>query len=159
MGKTIQDNRYENIGPTAWRVAYFRAQTDIKYATDIFHELDSVTKPDSPAVAEYMESARTSQLAPQFEARYKLINQLLNKYKTDQIVELAAGLTPRGLEMTDEDHCLKYAELDLPSMVKDTVPISSYFETGTLLGGDSLTTALYWSGHASRQVPHLTHFS
>ena len=116
MEQFKKENNYENIGPTAWRVAYQRTLSDIKYAKEIFDELDSFVKPSNSVQTEYMESAKTSNLAPQFEARYKLINNLLEKNKTSQILEIASGLAPRGLAMTEENPDLQYVELDLPIM-------------------------------------------
>ena len=110
--------KYENIGPTAWRVAYLRTLSDIKYAKDFFDELSIIVKPSNQTQVEYMESTKTSNLAPQFEARYKLINRLLGKYKTNQILEIASGLAPRGLAMTDENSDLQYVEVDLPAMAQ-----------------------------------------
>ncbi|MGC9968663.1 MAG: class I SAM-dependent methyltransferase [Minisyncoccia bacterium] len=112
-----KESGYEKIGPTAWGVAYFRTFSDIEYAREIFEELDGVVKPTDPVQIEFMESARKrSNLAPQFEARYKLINRLLAENKTNQILELAAGLAGRGLAMAEEDPSLQYVEVDLPVM-------------------------------------------
>lgn len=108
--------RYEKIGPTAWGVAYERSLSDIKYAKGIFDELNNVVKSINPIQIEYMESVKKSKLAPQFEARYKLINHLIEKNKINQILEIASGLSPRGLEMTDENQSLQYVEVDLPVM-------------------------------------------
>ncbi|MGC9599586.1 MAG: class I SAM-dependent methyltransferase [Minisyncoccia bacterium] len=116
MGKVKKENGYEKIGPMAWAVAYFRTFSDIKYAKEIFEELDSVVKPADPVRLEYMESAKRFNFAPQFEARYKLINRLLKENKTNQILELAAGLAGRGLAMAEEDPSLQYVEVDLPAM-------------------------------------------
>jgi O-methyltransferase involved in polyketide biosynthesis len=69
-----------------------------------------------PLEIEYMERTKSSKITPQFEARYKLINRLIEENKSNQILELASGLSPRGLEMTDNDASLAYVELDIPSM-------------------------------------------
>jgi O-methyltransferase involved in polyketide biosynthesis len=118
MNDLKKEKKYESIGPTAWRISYFRTLTDIKYAKEIFDELNTVVAPSDPVQIEYMESAKTSILAPQFEARYKLINRLLRKHQTNQILEIASGLTPRGLEMTEENPDLQYVEFDLPYMAE-----------------------------------------
>lgn len=144
---------YEKIGPTAWGVAYMRSLSDIKYAGEIFKELEVKIKPADSAGADYLETIRSSRLAPQLEARFKLINNLLQGNKTDQILEIAAGLSPRGLSMT-EDHSLKYVEVDLPEMARNKRQIvervsfrtnlerpNLYIEAGDALDLDSLLSA------------------
>lgn len=104
------ERKYENIGPTAWRVAYSRTLSDIPYSKEIFEELDAVVKPSNEAEREYMGHARASHLAPQFEARYKLIDDMIEQNGTKQVLELASGLAPRGLAMTDNDRYLEFAK-------------------------------------------------
>ena len=117
-GFNVEKSGYEKIGPTAWGVAYFRTFSDIKYAKEIFEELDLVVKPTDPAQIEYMKYVKErAGLSPQFEARYKLINKVLEENKTHQILELAAGLAGRGLAMTEMDSSLEYVEVDLPAMI------------------------------------------
>ncbi|MBN1778650.1 MAG: class I SAM-dependent methyltransferase [Candidatus Buchananbacteria bacterium] len=166
--KNIGEKKYENVGPTAWRVAYFRAQSDIKYAAEIFAELDSIVKPTTSAQIEYMESSKTSNLAPQFEARYKLIDLLLEKHKTKQILEIAAGLSPRGLAMAEADSDLQYVELDLPQMAGDKRKLlgnlfsagqaqaqsNLHIEDGDALNLDSLAAATKYFGDEPISVIH-----
>ncbi len=114
--KKEEISSYEKIGPTAWGVAWHRTFSDIKYAKEIFEELDRIVKPADPAQLEYMESVRKSKMAPQFEACYKLIDRLIAENKTNQILELAAGIAGRGLAMTQENPSLRYVEVDLPAM-------------------------------------------
>jgi len=118
MNDLKKEKNYENIAPTAWRIAYFRTLTDIKYADAILDELNKMVSLSDPVQIEYMESAKTSILAPQFEARYKLINKLVSQHQTNQILEIAAGLTPRGLEMIEKNSDLQFVELDLPHMAE-----------------------------------------
>jgi hypothetical protein len=60
MNDLKKEKKYESIGPTAWRISYFRTLTDIKYAKEIFDELNTVVAPSDPVQIEYMESAKTS---------------------------------------------------------------------------------------------------
>lgn len=115
-GRLEVEKAYERIAPTAWGVAYERAHSDIPYAKEILEEMDSVMNPSDPLQADYMDSVKRRSLAPQFEARFKLINRLFEENRTDQVLELAAGLASRGLMMTDKHPDMKYVELDLPSM-------------------------------------------
>ena len=109
---------YEKISPTAWGVAYHRVLSDIKYAKEIFDQLEKLQKTTDPIEIEYMERTKSSKITPQLEARYMLINRLYNENKTNQILEIASGLSPRGLEMTDGDPSLTYIEVDIPSMAE-----------------------------------------
>ncbi len=56
-------------------------------------------------------------MAPEMEARYKLINKLLNKYGIKQVLELAAGYSSRGLIYSKKEY--NYVELDLKSVSKN----------------------------------------
>jgi O-methyltransferase involved in polyketide biosynthesis len=61
---------------------------------------------------------RTRNVAPQFEARHKLLDRLIGQTGIKQVLEIAAGLSTRGLDMTS-DGSLTYVELDLPNMMAD----------------------------------------
>jgi len=117
--KISENSDYKKIGPTAWGVAWHRTLSDIEYAKEIFEELDEVVKPTEPAQLTYMESVKKSKIAPQIEARYKLIDKLIAENKTNQILELAAGLAGRGLVMTRDNSSLQYVEVDLPAMAEN----------------------------------------
>lgn len=56
-------------------------------------------------------------LAPEIEARYKLTNRLLDKYRIKQVLELAAGYTSRGIIYSKKGY--NYVELDLENVVKN----------------------------------------
>lgn len=101
---------YRKSEPTALLVAYARTFTDIPFSQDIFNEYEKINQahngPQMP------EELKIPSLAPRFEARYKLINQLLENTGVSQIIEVAAGLSPRGLEMTKDQETI-FVELDL----------------------------------------------
>ncbi len=144
--KIKQNNNYEKIGPTAWGVAYLRTLSDIKYAPEIFHELEKSIKPTDPEGTKYLATVRT-RMAPRFEARYKLADRLFEENKTDQILEIAAGLSPRGMAMVEENPALRYVEVDLPAMAESKRKIikglnfnfeNLHIENGDALDFDSL---------------------
>lgn len=150
-----ENSNYEKVGPTAWGVAWHRTLSDIKYAKEIFEELDKIVKPENQAEREYIESVRKSKIAPQIEARYKLIDRLVRENNTNQILELAAGLVGRGLAMTEENPSLEYVEVDLPVMAgnkrtliqnlisegKAKLQDNLHVENGDALNRDSLFAA------------------
>ena len=100
---------FESISPTAIVSAYPRSFTNIPYEKEIYHWLkenynDKLAELDK-------------RLAIEIEARYKLINKLLNGSNKRQVIELAAGYTSRGLIYSQEGY--NYVEMDLESVVKN----------------------------------------
>jgi O-methyltransferase involved in polyketide biosynthesis len=63
------------------------------------------------------QEQKIPRLAPELEARHKLINKLLKETHINQVLELAAGLSTRGLIMTQNSD-IKYSELDLSPMAQ-----------------------------------------
>lgn len=109
------DEQYTSIIPTAYLTAYPRTLTDIPYSKEIFEELEKLRAEQGKPVLG--EDIKVQRLAPELEARSKLIDKLLRDIGIDQILELAAGLSSRGLVMTT-DSAVKYTELDLPDMAE-----------------------------------------
>lgn len=106
---------YDGIIPTGWLTAYGRTFSDIPYAQEIFDGLESSMGENPPEALDVMKD---TELAPQFEARYKLLDRLIMQTGIRQILEVAAGLSSRGLALTEDDS-LTYVELDLPHMMDD----------------------------------------
>lgn len=104
---SIEVSRYEHIAPTAILIAYLRTFSDIPLSKEIFHEINTGA-----------DHSHEIGLAPRYEARYKLINQILDKLGIFQRLEIAAGFSPRGITMTQEA-CIKYTELDLPKQAQN----------------------------------------
>lgn len=105
---TINDKEYEDISQTAIVTSYPRTFTDIPYEKEIYSWLE---KNCNCNVALYKD------LAPEIEARYKLINKLLKKYPVNQVLELASGYSSRGLIYAKKG--FKYVEIDLKSVSKN----------------------------------------
>jgi len=97
--------------PTAELMAYFRGHSDIPWARDI------ADASGSEHVARNMLKDRFSEagfLAVVAEGRFKKCNAYARKFKS--VVEIAAGLSPRGLILTEDPH-LTYVSTDLPEML------------------------------------------
>lgn len=109
------DSDYTSIMPTAFLTAFPRTLTDIPFSKAIFEELVNLRKAEN--LPEIDPSLIVQRLAPELEARYKLIDKLLFESDIPQILELAAGLSPRGLILTGNNAAVQYAELELPDMV------------------------------------------
>lgn len=105
---------YDRISPTAWTVAYRRTLTDIPYSREIFEEMENIRK--SGSGFEITEELKFPVIAPLFEARYKLTNKLLRENNCKQILEIASGFVPRGLDLT-KDESITYVELDLAAVM------------------------------------------
>lgn len=101
----INDKEYIDISPTAIVTSYPRIFTDIPYEKEIFNWLEKNC---------LTEVALYKNLAPEIEARYKLINKILNKSYIKQVLELAAGYSSRGLIYSKKGY--KYIEMDLENV-------------------------------------------
>ena len=141
---------YEKISPTAKLVAYLRTFTDIPFTKEIptksgaektFHELAD-------------ETAKSMiRLAPMWEARYKVTNRILAERGITQVLEIAAGLSPRGLAMTENPDVV-YVATDLPKILEEEKEIAEailvklnsqrpnlHFQAANCFSMDSLSTA------------------
>ena len=117
----------EKISPTAKLVAYLRSFTDIPFASEIALE--------SGAEQAFRELAgqsaeRIVRLVPIWEARYKATGQILAQRNITQILEIAAGLSPRGLAMTANPQVV-YVVTDLPEMLAQIESIAGAILTGS----------------------------
>src|SRR5690349_5790567 len=83
-------------------LAFLRIFSDIAYASDIATEAN----------------IEDIQQAPRFEQRYKSVTNLIRQRGTSQILELAAGLSSRGLFMTN-DPTINYIETDLRKVIRE----------------------------------------
>ena len=116
----LQASSFDKISPTALMVAYARQFSDIPYSKELSQLVNA------EAVFEQLEIAaeqlhqqklgRPFELAVLLEARYKAINQLMAQFKTTQIIELASGLLPRGM-IVSQDSSNIFIESDLPAMI------------------------------------------
>lgn len=109
---------YAKIGPTAWYVASERALSDIGYAKEIYKDIGHYIDSATPEEVAYLKDAVTNNIAPMFEARYKLTDKIINQSGIKQVLEIASGLTPRGLAYTDNPDFV-FVETDLPEIIQE----------------------------------------
>lgn len=109
-------NANPKISPTAWTVAHGRTFSDIPFSKEIFAEAQRIGV--EGVDDETAEELTSVDLAPRFEARYKMINHLVRGTELRQILEVASGLTPRGMEMTESGEIDIYVEMDLPGIMR-----------------------------------------
>ena len=119
METTLIRNDHNKISPTAKITAYWRSLTDIPYSKQIADAVDAET------TAREMLGERIvtmGSLSPSiFEVRYKSINYGLRKVGINNVMELACGLSPRGLEIVSNGGT--YVGTDLPEMHSESSPI------------------------------------
>lgn len=118
---------FAKISPTAKLVAYFREFSDILFATDVSRIIGAkdLTKqlcPDEAMLADLKKFA-----APALEARYKSMLSAVKKTGITQVLELASGLSFRGLLMTN-DPSIIYVESDLPELTEEKKKIIQQVE-------------------------------
>jgi len=141
---------YEKISPTAKFVAYLRTFSNIPFAKEISEE--------SGAERTYQELAGESKeslirFSPYWEARYKATDRIIMQRGITQILEVAAGLSPRGLAMTADPDVI-YAATDLPEILEQEKAMAEailsrlnssrpnlHFETANALDLESLLRA------------------
>jgi O-methyltransferase involved in polyketide biosynthesis len=141
---------YEKISPTAKFVAYLRSFTNIPFAREIALETGA-EKTFQELTGESKES--TVRLAPFWEARYRVTDRILAEYSVTQVLEIAAGLSPRGLAMTEKPDVV-YVVTDLPQVldeekeVAETILANSnirrpnlHFQPANAFDMESLSTA------------------
>lgn len=110
------ETAYDGIIPTGWLTAYGRTFSDIPYSREVFEELEKIRQTSSSA--DVLGEMKETKFAPHFEARHKLLNKLIRQTGINQVIEIAAGLSTRGLELSSDDS-IQYVEVDLPNMMAD----------------------------------------
>jgi len=123
MNKENKDNKtigFEAVIPTAWLVAYRRTFSDIPFSKEIFKKIEAIRQREGQQ--EITSNLKKPELSPQFEARHKLIDKLIFQVASNQILELAAGFSSRGVSMS-KDNNIDYVEVDLPSVILEKVQI------------------------------------
>ncbi|MDO8266078.1 MAG: class I SAM-dependent methyltransferase [Candidatus Saccharibacteria bacterium] len=112
---------HTRVAPTAWGVSYLRTFSDIPFSQEFFDVLNKhIQSQGEPDIA---TKASRDQLAPQLEARYKLVEKLILESGNTQVVELAAGVATHGLNLSGLNPDLSYVEVDLPGVVKEKLAI------------------------------------
>ncbi|MEW6497986.1 MAG: class I SAM-dependent methyltransferase [Cyanobacteriota bacterium] len=104
---------FEKISPTALLVAYVRQFSGIAYTREIVE----LTRAEETARQFESQGQQQPVVAALIEARYKALEQVRTQFKGTQILELASGLLPRGLILS-EDPGVIFIESDLPEMIQ-----------------------------------------
>ncbi|BAZ13046.1 hypothetical protein NIES4071_48800 [Calothrix sp. NIES-4071] len=104
-------NSFDKISPTAIMVAELRQFTDIPYSKEIAQLVNA-----QAVVEKLIENNlnRPVEVGVWLEGRYKSVNKLIGQ--ATQIIELASGLQPRGMVMTENPDII-FIESDLPGIL------------------------------------------
>jgi O-methyltransferase involved in polyketide biosynthesis len=110
---TAPQNHFDAISPTALLVTYARQFSDIPFTTELAQSIDIPTVLEQFAIDSQEDILL---LAALFEARYKAVDWAIAQSESKQIVELASGLLPRGMVMSQNPE-MTFVESDLPAMI------------------------------------------
>jgi len=109
---------FEKVSMTAKLTAYMRQYSDIPFAQDVARYIQAEKAIQRLQQAESFNMDELLWYAPFFEARYKSIAKIIENQGFQQVLELASGLSLRGLAMTLRDPVLIYVETDLPELTE-----------------------------------------
>lgn len=121
MKKSIPD--HSKISPTAKLVAYWRQFSDIPYAHDVAQmihaeEVFQEFLKHTGGLDEQTFRENMTWFAPMLEARYKSMVHAIRRENIKQVLELASGVSLRGLAMTTDPE-MTYVETDLPGISEE----------------------------------------
>ncbi len=116
--KNKVEGNHHLVSPTAKMVAYMRAQSDIPYSAEIARLTDSENATNELLGIDGLEWWMGAML----ELRYKSLQALIEKEGIEKgirnIFEMASGILPRGILMTERED-INYIETDLPDMAEE----------------------------------------
>jgi O-methyltransferase involved in polyketide biosynthesis len=117
----MDERNFHSISPTAKLIAFMRAMSDIPYSREIADMCDA-----EATAKTYSSGNREAILkrAPLAELRFKSLSGILPHVGIDQVLELASGLSPRGLIMTENPE-ITFVETDLSEMLTEKQEIVS----------------------------------
>ena len=128
-------DNFESISPTAIVTSYPRTFTDIPYEKQIYEWLKANSINNDVKLNKL--------LAPEIEARYKLINKILDNLNIKQVVEIAAGYSSRGIIYAKKGY--EYIEMDLKEVIRNKIrllkDITSIPNTLHIKSGNALNYA------------------
>lgn len=107
-------SEHKEISPTADIVVLLRKDTDIPYCKEIADMLDI-----GPATAYFKgDPEQIAIRRPLVELRFKALNGVIRQLGFNQVLELAGGLAPRGLILSQSPLML-FVETDLPDKLSE----------------------------------------
>lgn len=123
---------FSTISPSAHGILVMRAQTGLPFAR---RAAELLLGPDGVAA----EMARLSAIAGaelrvrHFEERYRSIDTLLAEVGAARVLELAGGMSFRGLALAQREP-VAYMDTDLPAMIEAKTQLVAALDAGPLVG-------------------------
>ena len=111
---------HARISPTAKLVAFLCAESGIPYCREIATLCDAATATRTLLGGDPGLIADRRRI--RVELRFRSINELVQKLGITQVLELASGVSPRGLILS-EDPSMTVVETDLPEMIAEKCEI------------------------------------
>lgn len=109
---------FAKISVTAKLAAHMRQFSDIPYASDIADLTGARASFDQLLRHHALKPEDLTFYAPFFEARHKAIGAMIPRTRIGQVLELAAGLTPRGLDLSADPRYF-CVETDLDEIIAE----------------------------------------
>jgi O-methyltransferase involved in polyketide biosynthesis len=107
---------FELVSPTAKVVSYLRdSQDSLPFAKRLTCHDEAQQILGKLGIRDSKVLAKLSLL---FRARYQTINRMLQKNRFRQVMEIASGISPRGLHWSREHPGTVYLESDLPMLMR-----------------------------------------
>jgi len=113
------------VSMTAKLTAFMRQYSDIPFAADVAKFVHAEKAIELLQADQAFDPAELLWYAPFFEVRYKSVAAVIRKSGIHQVLELASGLSLRGLTMTRQDPELTYVETDLPELTEQKLSMVS----------------------------------
>ncbi len=144
---------FSRVSATALLPVFSRGEcTDIPLAKEMLVALRA-------QLGEPYSREEMSRYAPFFEARFKSVSRILEQQRAAQVLELAAGYSPRGMEWSRHGALrgALYVEADLPAMIEQkralitavlgAVPENLKLCRASVLDPEQLREACSWFRH------------
>ncbi|HTY12128.1 MAG TPA: class I SAM-dependent methyltransferase [Bacteroidota bacterium] len=109
---------FEKVSLTAVFVAYWRQYTDIQFAQDVADLIRANEKVEHFLRSHQITRKEVRWYAPLFEIRHKSIQEAIRLKGMTQVLEVASGLSFRGLSMAQHPG-MKYVETDLKDLTNE----------------------------------------
>lgn len=115
---------FDKVSLTAKLTAYMRQYSDIPFAKDVAQQLHAREAFEKLLQDSQMHPEDLLWYAPIFEVRYKSVAETIRNSGARQVLELASGLSLRGLAMT-QDPNITYVETDLEELTHEKAALVS----------------------------------
>jgi O-methyltransferase involved in polyketide biosynthesis len=122
--ESMRPESFNKISMTATFVAYWRQYSDIPFAKDVAELIDASKTIESFLSTHEITRNEIRWYAPLFEIRHKSIEEVIRRSGITQVLELASGLSFRGLALA-QDPDISYVETDLEELTEEKRVIAS----------------------------------